>query len=268
LSTRAPKAGPAPAAVPVPREVGIQQRLLAHILSLAGERMVLVGGQALAFWAAYYAVPQPAATVTKDADFLGTADDVRRIAGGLGGQARFPHDKALTALAGQVTRSLPGGDYVNIDVLHRLHGDVSVQAARARAVQVESEAGRFTVLHPLDVLQGRLDNLHGLREKQDEHGAAQLALAIGITRAFLADEAARVAPEGTRRKHALLLSHLKRIATMARSDAGRKVARRFALHVADGIDPSVVADLPAFRAKELPLLLPLLSEAVQAGFAR
>jgi hypothetical protein len=246
--------------------VAIQQRLLAHILSLAGQRMVLVGGQALAFWAAYYAVPMPTSAVTKDADFLGVAEDVRRIARGLGGQAHYPHEKALTALAGQVTKALPGRDYVNIDVLHRLHGEVSAQAARARAVKVEADAGQFLVLHPLDVLQGRLENLYSLREKQDEHGAAQLALAIEMTRAFLADEAARAEPEGARRRNALLLKHLKRIAAMARSDAGRKVARRFGLHVADGIAPAVVVGMPTFLAKELPLLRPLMSEGARAAF--
>ena len=258
---------PAPASAPNAGEVAIQQRLLAQLLRLAGERMVLVGGQALVFWAAHYAVPLPTSAVTKDADFLGTPEDVRRIARGLDGQAHYPHEKELTALAGQVTKALPGGDYVNIDVLHRLHGDVSAQAVRARAVMVDADAGQFMVLHPLDVLQGRLENLYSLREKQDEHGVAQLALAIAMIRAFLADEAARAEPEGARRRNALVLKHLKRIVALARCDAGRKVARRFGLHVADGITPAVSADLPAFMAKELPLLRPLMSAAARAAFA-
>ena len=42
-------------------------------------------------------------------------------------------------------------------------------------------------MHPLDVLQGRVENVYGLVEKQDEHGIAQLQLAIGMVRVFLRD---------------------------------------------------------------------------------
>jgi len=38
------------------REVFIGQVLLERILSLAGEEMILIGGQALALWADYYGV--------------------------------------------------------------------------------------------------------------------------------------------------------------------------------------------------------------------
>jgi hypothetical protein len=45
------------------------------------------------------------------------------------------------------------------------------------------------------------------------------------------------------------------------------VARRFGLHVADGINASLVAELAGFRAKELPLLLPLMSEEARVRFS-
>jgi hypothetical protein len=48
---------------------------------------ILVGGQALAFWIALYAVPiddAPVAVVTKDADFLGSRDDAVRLARAVG----------------------------------------------------------------------------------------------------------------------------------------------------------------------------------------
>jgi hypothetical protein len=33
-------------------------------------------------------------------------------------------------------------------------------------------------MHPMDVLQGHLENVYGLSAKQEEHGVAQLRLAI------------------------------------------------------------------------------------------
>ena len=179
----------------------------------------------------------------------------------VGGQAHYPHEKALTALAGQVTKNLPGGDYVNIDVLFRLHGDVTTSALRARAASVELGAVSFKVLHPMDVLQGRLDNLYSLAEKQNEQGVAQLELAVTTLRAFIAQEATRGRGDDVAGRRPVVLKHLGRVAAMARSDAGRKVARRHKVHVADVLDARDLASAPEFIAKELPLLAPLMSRA-------
>lgn len=242
-------------------EVAIRPALLERIVRLAGPEAVLVGGQALAFWASYHGVDMPVAAVTKDADFLAQRADVARIALGLAGLAHYPHEKAPTALAGQVTKNLPGGDYVNIDVLFRLHGDVTTSALRARAASVELGGVSFKVLHPMDMLQGRLENLHSLTEKQNEQGVAQLQLAIRTVRAFIAQEATRGRGDDAAGRRPVVLKHLSRVAAMARSDAGRKVARRFKVHVADVLDARDLASAPEFTAKELPLIAPLMSRA-------
>jgi hypothetical protein len=92
--------------------------LLERILKLVGTDMILIGGRALAFWAAYYGIPAPNVAVTKDIDLLGTRDDVKRLARGLNGKAEFPVKNLITLLAGQVTKDLPDGNYINIDVLY------------------------------------------------------------------------------------------------------------------------------------------------------
>ena len=227
--------------------------------------MILVGGQALAFWAAYYSVPAPAIAVTKDVDFVGTRADVERLAHGLGGKATFRRQRDLTLLTGQIEKYLPGGDYINIDVLSRVYGDVSAESLAKRAVVAESPAGKFRVMHPLDVLQGRLENVYGLVEKQDEHGIAQLQLAIAMVREFLRDIASQEAGllrETVRRP--VTLRHLRRIEALALSDAGRKVAKRYDVHVADAIDPVPLLHIESFAAKKLPQLLPLMSSERQA----
>lgn len=244
-------------------EAPVSADLLRKILELAGTEMILVGGQALAFWAAYYEVPAPAAAITKDVDLIGTRADVKRLARGLGGEALFAKRSGLTLLTGQVLKTLPGGDYVNIDVMFRIYGHVTAKALGERAVPAENAAGRFRVMHPVDVLQSRLENVYGLEEKQDEHGIAQLQLAIGVARRFISDVASQEAA-ANESPRPVALRHLARIEKMARSDAGRKVAKRFAVFVADAIDPTPVRHVKQFVSKKLPRLLPLMSPGRRA----
>ena len=245
-------------------EVSVPADLLERILDLAGSDMILVGGQALAFWAAYYHISAPAIAITKDVDLLGTKADVERLARGLDAEAVFPHKRSMTMLVGQVLKDLPGGSYINIDVMFRVYGDITTEAIAQRAVLAESPAGRFRIMHPLDVLQGRLENVYGLSDKQDEHGVAQLQLAIDIVRKFVADIASREAAGADNTSRPVALRHLQRIETLALSDAGRKVAKRYQVHVADAIELGPVAHIKSFMSKKLPQLLTLMSAARRA----
>jgi hypothetical protein len=235
------------------------QELLARILALAGTEMILIGGQALAFWAAYYEVPAPATAVTKDVDFLGTRADVERLAHGLGARAKLGRQRDLTLLAGQIEKELPGGDYVNIDVLSRVYGNISTDSLTRRAIIAESPAGMFRVMHPVDVLQGRLENLYGIPEKQDEHGVAQLHLAIRVVRKFLHDIATQENTDGRKPERPVTLRHVRKIESLALSDAGRKLVKRYNAHVADAIEPAPLFHIKSFVSKKLPQLLKLMS---------
>lgn len=237
----------------------VPPQLLERILELAGSEMILIGGQALAFWATYYRTPAPATAVTKDVDLLGTSDDLQRLAQGLEATAIIPHRRAQTLLIGQLVKELPGGDYINIDVMHRVYGDVTAVAISGNAISADSPAGRFRVMHPMDILQGRLENVYGLPEKRDEHGIAQMVLAIRIVQAFIRDLASREAAASPHPSRPIALRHFSRIERMALSDAGRKVARRHGVHVADAIEPSPVLHMDAFVANKLPQLLKLMS---------
>jgi hypothetical protein len=119
-------------------------------------------------------------------------------------------------------------------------------------------------MHPLDVLQGRLENVHGLPVKQDEHGVAQLRLAVEMARKFVSDIGSQEATVTGKAARPVALRHLARIEGLALSDAGRKVAKRYGVHVADAIDPSPVTHIKAFVSKKLPRLLKLMSEARRA----
>jgi len=231
--------------------------------------LVLVGGQALKVWVERYAIALPPehAYVSRDVDFLtdsaADADVVRGLARALGGRAIFPARRAaLTALVGQAIKELGEDEVLNVDVLHRVFG--ADDAVRTRAVELELGPGLTTrVMHPLDVLKSRVDNLHGLKEKQNELGKAQLEAAMAVARAFQRDAAA---PEHAGRRP-LALRYVSFIEDVASSTAGRKVAKRWKLHVADSIEPGAIASRD-FREKKLPQLLALMSPGRRAELAR
>jgi len=247
-----------------PREV------LDQLLCAAGDDLVLVGGQALAFWVHRYGLvlPGDVVAVSADTDFLASSAADRaavlRMAAALQGKTQFPSRRALTALVGQAVLDINDDEFINVDVVFRVIG-LTQEAVRKRAVRVEFDNTSFVVMHPLDVLRSRLANLHQLVEKQNPKGVMQLALAIDVARQFLREEAS-VAPRQATSARSPLQPFVSEIERLAREDAGRKVARRFGLHVADAIDPSLI---PAgtFWRRKWPELSPLMSPPYAARFS-
>ena len=246
---------------PAKREAIVPRALVDELLGAAGAELVLVGGQALKLWMDRYGVEMPAriAYVSRDVDFLAAsaadAEAVRRLARALGGRTVFPKRRAaLTALVGQAVKDISEDEVFNVDVVHRVFG--ADDGVRARAVEVHLADLSFRVLHPLDVLKSRLDNLAGLREKQNELGEAQLRAGISVARAFLRDAAvAEGAQRGRRPTTLRYAGFIERLATGA---AGKKVASRHDIFVADAIEPDAIPSRE-FRERKLPRLAALMS---------
>ncbi len=239
-------------------------------LAEAADQEVLVGGQALAAWVERYglAIPDDTVAISNDVDFLarsaGAADRVRHLAKVLGGQAHFPSRHALTALVGQAYRDISDEAYLNVDVIFKVIG-LTADAVRQEAIQFSLGKTRFLVMHPLHVLKSRLWNLHKLREKQNDKGALQLSLAIEVARAFLQEEASSTPADELASGRSPIQPYVSDIMRMAKSDAGRKVAARLGLHVADAIDPFLIPAGP-FWEKAWPKLQPLMSPAYAVRF--
>ena len=67
-----------------------------------GKPYLLIGGQAVYFWATAYLAQEPSLEqwqpfMSKDIDFQGSRDDLVRFASQLGIVPRFPHKKEMTA---------------------------------------------------------------------------------------------------------------------------------------------------------------------------
>lgn len=246
--------------------------LVKRLLGASDETEVLVGGQALSVWIVKYGLqlPHDLPVITRDTDFLtqsavATAS-VEKFARAINGKAIFPRRLDLTALVGQVELAVSDETYINVDVIFQVVG-LDPAKVLARAVRVELPgATTFLVMHPFDLLKSRLANLHELREKQNDKGAAQLRLAVDVARAYLQEQAARYPPAETGAGRSPIQTLVSEIEKLAIDDAGRKVSVRWGVHVADAIDPSLIP-AGAFWTRKWPTLKGLMSAAYASGFA-
>lgn len=232
-------------------EVPVSPEQLAAILSNVTPGAVLVGGQALAFWVAHYDISPPASlagAISDDADFLGTRADVEAIARGVGGRSVYPPVRAITALIGQVEIPVAAGEYVNVDVLHRLIG-LDGDRVRDHASEVDLNGVAFQVMHPMDVLQSRVANLAILDDKQNEQGVEQTRLALQVARAFISEVAA-IPEQGQR--HAMKL--IEQVVTLAKSGSGRRVARDFGIEFLSALPRHAVAS-EVFQTRRWPQIV-------------
>jgi hypothetical protein len=207
------------------------------ILSICSPRGLLVGGQALAFWADHLLVGRPenlVSGVTADADFIGDSVLARDLARHLGWQLWIPALDDSTPQTGKVTHRTKSGEVKQVDFLSGVVGLTTKDLAR-RAIELEvPEIGHLRVIHPIDVLDSRIQNLHLLPEKRTDAGIAQARLAVDVARAFIRQEVA------TRDERAGV-KLLERVADIAGDGAAVRV---FLLY---GIDPLKGVPLEDFR---------------------
>jgi len=171
-------------------EVALTPEEVDSILAVCGPKALLVGGQALAFWANYFDVEpvgELSAKVTTDADFIGSTAVAAELLAALG-RGWDMRSATLDDATGQVAKvyaKVPGGGVKQVDFLSGIAG-MDTRRVRARAPVVDLPSGaQIRVLHPLDVLESRLRNLQILPTKRNASGVAQARLAIDVARRFL-----------------------------------------------------------------------------------
>src|ERR1700683_3343835 len=152
------------------------------ILSICSPRGLLVGGQALAFWADHLQVERPenlVSGVTADADFIGDSALAKDLARRLGWQLWIPALDDSTPQTGKVTHRTKSGEVKQVDFLSGVVGLTPKDLARLAIEMEVPNIGHLRVIHPIDVLDSRIQNLHLLPEKRTDAGIAQARLAGG-----------------------------------------------------------------------------------------
>ncbi|HEX2691480.1 MAG TPA: hypothetical protein VHN14_32940 [Kofleriaceae bacterium] len=154
---------------------------------------MLVGGQALNFWASYYEdrvteLATGAPLTSKDIDFLGSRAAVTECARRLGGQAKLAtFDDMNTPNTGIVFFVDDDGHPREIDFLGSVAGVQKTYYDSIEATIVDAQdtpVATLPVMDPISCLQGRAHNVAFLPGYQTDHARNQLRAAILCAREF------------------------------------------------------------------------------------
>jgi hypothetical protein len=251
-------------------EAYMPRELVLRVLAAAGTDVVLVGGQALAFWMDHYGVLQPGGlpAVSRDVDFFtrdaANAAPLDAFARAIRGRAHKQAPETITALIGSAVAPAADDRIYNVDLLHSLVGlERDTIEENAITVTAHGLEHPIRVMHPLHVLQSRNANLHQLREKQDDIGRLQFRLAVDVARKYLLDEVDRIETDAalsTRARERAIFDVFGAVEDYAAGDAARKNAQRYAVFLADAL-PVWRITAPAFWKKRWPDLRQRMSPA-------
>lgn len=197
------------------------------VRNATGEPYILIGGQAVNYWAETYlaieselAASQP--FTSEDIDFHGGRDDVIRIAGALGLNAQFPPKVAMTAVAGMILFKI-GNALVNIEVVRRIPG-LPENKINSWSVIAQYGDKKIRVLDPISLLVYKANLASSVDQKQ-RRDVEHLHIMVICVRAFLREtlrgvEAGELPARGW-------LGAVERVLKLADSAVGKKVVRKF-----------------------------------------
>jgi hypothetical protein len=223
----------------------LSYRDTAKVLARLGDdlQIVLVGGQAVNFWAEHYRARASdlggGPFTSADIDFTGTRQAVVTSAERLNGRALLPEAFAPPPSSGVVIFRDDAGFEHTIDFLTTVHGLDDGVHRRSVPVEILDEHGsstgaRFRVMQPVDCLWSRVHNVTGLPGYDTPHGLAQARATVVCAREFVRD----VADSGRVREALRLNERIFELCSKAR--AGREI-------YAKGIDPfAAVLKHPGF----------------------
>jgi hypothetical protein len=224
-----------------------------RFLSNMGPDMVLVGGQALAFWMDRFGIAVEDAAISNDGDALGSVALARDVALAMEAKLIVPAKASRTALVAQLRLPVARGKMRNIDVLHMLYtiGGPSKSSAFTKrvvrdSVEAEWREGRLIrVMDPFDVLESRSHNAVGLHGEKGPHVLTQAKWAIEVARAALLKLAAD--PKATQR----LGGQIQRIYALARSQVGKRLWSEHQTELLGAIDIEALSRAAPMHARQL-----------------
>ena len=217
---------------------------------------LLIGGQAVNYWAERYLTHEPelrkhAPFTSGDIDFRGNREDVRHIAGQLELTAVFPDKVAMTALAGAIPFQI-GKHPSNIEVVRLIPG-VSVATVDALAIGAELRGQQIRVLDPISLMLCKV-NLALTVSQENRQDVEHLKILIFCVRGFLREALREV--EGGNAPARGWLGAVNKLMKLARSTHGRKAAQKFEIRWSEILPRAEIArskheKIVSFREQQL-----------------
>jgi hypothetical protein len=151
-----------------------------------GHPYVLIGGQAVNYWAERYLPEEPELKhlqpfTSQDIDFKGSRDDVQHIARQMHSSPGYPPKVAMTALAGTVPVQI-AGQKTNIEVVRQIPG-ISDSAA-IPAIEAQWQDKTIRVLNPISLLASKLE-LAATVPQENRQDVSHVKILLPCVRAFL-----------------------------------------------------------------------------------
>ena len=200
-----------------------------QIRNPVGLPYILIGGQAVNYWAGRYLATESDLQkhipfTSEDIDFSGNREDVRHIAGQLKLVPAFPHKIAMTALAGAIPLRIGDWD-TNIEVVRSIPG-VTATNVETLAVEMEWNGKTIRVLDPISLLICKVE-LALTVSQQKRQDVEHLKILFYCVRGFLREwlqgvDAGQIPAKGW-------LGAVNRLLKMSKSTHGRKAAAKFNL---------------------------------------
>jgi hypothetical protein len=228
-----------------PVDLALLFRALPKLLN--PESVVLVGGQALAFWVDQLDIPRPeleTPALTQDADFFATRTDAEHLARILGAEVTLATMDHVTPNTATIQLIGSSGQRLLIDCLSMLIGLRNADIQRL-AVPFTNDDQALRVLHPILCLESRFHNLHRLSAKRHKNGIAQAKVAVKVAEAYIAS----VQGQGQRR---LARRAAARILRLARSQAGLFVYAEWGIDALLAVIPQNFENDPDLRNRWWP----------------
>jgi hypothetical protein len=150
------------------------RRILRELAPLSEDRrIILIGGQAVAFWAAFFRLAEPASEAalftSRDIDFEGAAQSARRAGELLRGQVKVPEIDRHTPNTGLVVFEDSDGVEREMDFLLAPYGltarEVRDTAIRLNVAKPGSPEVPVWVMHPERCMESRVHNVVGLKQR-------------------------------------------------------------------------------------------------------
>lgn len=209
-----------------------------QLLGKDGLPRIMVGGQAVNFWAEFYLEADPQLNnfrpfQSKDLDLLGTQMDLLDLASKTGFKIVAAENKAFIPSAGYLLMPHRNGVEVKVEILKRIYG-VRTHDIQEKALEFNYRAKNIRIIDPISLLQSKVENAVGLEQKRP-HGNRQdekhMRIMMMVVRAHLRGSIKNIGQEKYGVRDCLNLH--EDVISICTSNAGKQAVRMYELNWED-----------------------------------